>query len=84
MYLIAGPRTMAGELSSPPQTLFTNWLIAEGIDRTRGNRLTVWDDLSAVFDVFELDENGDPVDPPTTSPEALTVSTLPPVSGETA
>lgn len=83
-YLIAGPRTMAGELSSPPQTLFTAWLTDEHIDRTRGNKLTVWPDLSAEFEVFDLDGNGDPVDPPTTSPETLTVSALPPMSGVTA
>ncbi|MER7126750.1 hypothetical protein [Micrococcus luteus] len=71
-------------LHSPPQTLFTNWLTAEGIDRTRGNKLTVWPDLQAEFEVFDLGEDGLPLDPPTTSPEALTVSTLPPISGTPA
>lgn len=83
-YLVAGPSTMAGELHSPPQTLFTEWLTDEHIDRTRGNRLTVWPDLSAEFEVFDLDGNGVPVDPPTTSPETFTVLTLPPISGTPA
>lgn len=83
-YLVAGPRTMAGELHSPPQTLFTGWLTAEGIVRTRGNKLTVWDDLTAEFAVYDLDEDGLPLDPPTTTPESLTVSTLPPISGTPA
>lgn len=82
-YLIAGIRTMPEHMTSPPQVAFTGWLLAEGIDRTRGNRITVWDEdpIRCVFDVFDLDENGVKLDPVSTSPETLYVSTLPPMSG---
>ncbi|MFC3986464.1 hypothetical protein [Streptosporangium jomthongense] len=82
VYLVAGPVTMSGTLSSPPQNLFTVWLDDEDIDRTRGPKLTVWTDLSAEFEVWDLDEEGARLE--TTHPESLTVTTLPPISGTPA
>ncbi|MFF4417488.1 hypothetical protein ACFYY8_33605 [Streptosporangium sp. NPDC001559] len=81
-YLVAGPATMAGILHSPPQDLFTVWLADEGIDRTRGPRLTVWPDRSASYEVWDLDEEGARLE--RTHPESLTVATLPPISGAPA
>ncbi|SFK92440.1 hypothetical protein SAMN05216275_14154 [Streptosporangium canum] len=76
-YLIAGIRTMPEHMTSPPQVLFTAWLLAENIDRTRGSSITVWDEdpIRAEFTLFEQDENGTPII------ETLYVSTLPPMSG---
>lgn len=76
-YLIAGIRTMPEHMTSPPQVAFSNWLVAEGIDRTRGSSITVWAEIPirAEFTLFELDGDGHPI------VETIYVSTLPPLQG---
>lgn len=76
-YLVAGIRTMPEHMTSPPQVAFSAWLVAEGIDRTRGSSITVWDEtpVRAQFTLHALDGAGVPV------VETIYVSTLPPMSG---